>query len=191
MSELEQYKGHHVVIRALPRLLTRFPELIYDVVGDGNDRPVLEALAAEVGVAHAVRFHGVVPEDALARHYAQSSIFVMPSRSEGFGFVFLEAMAHEKPVVAGNQDAATEVVRDGETGFLVDPTNVQEVTDRIERLLLDPDLGRQMGMRGAEVARSRFSFDLFSRTLLTYLSQTAGERSAREKKGAWSEPENR
>src|SRR5690606_2090267 len=117
MSLNEQYKGYDVVIRALPQLLAQFPGLIYNVVGDADGRPMLEALAAEQGVAHAVRFHGVVSEEELVRHYHEASVFVMPSRFEGFGFVFLEAMTYGKPVVCGNEDASVEVVRDKTTGF--------------------------------------------------------------------------
>lgn len=166
VSAAEQYKGHDVVIRALPALLGRFPDLVYDLVGEGDGRPALERLAAELGVAHAVRFHGRVPEQDLASHYARASVFVMPSRREGFGFSFLEAMAYGRPVVAGNGDAAAEVVRHGETGLLIDPADVAAVTGAIARLLDDPVLRQGMGARGAEIVAHDFAFPAF-RTRLT------------------------
>jgi phosphatidylinositol alpha-1,6-mannosyltransferase len=167
----EQYKGHDYVIRALPALLARFPGLTYDIVGDGDWRPVLQELAQQEGVAAAVRFHGRVLEAELGAHYARSTIFVMPSRGEGFGIVYLEAMSHAKPVIAGNQDASMEVVRDGETGLVVDPTNVSDLVRGIEQLLADGDLRRAMGERAAEAVSQRFSFDVFRRELLTRLSE--------------------
>jgi len=171
ISGLEGYKGHREVIQALPALLARFPDLVYDVVGDGTGRPELEALAAEQGVAHAVRFHGIVSDEVLPDYYARTSLYVMPSQSEGFGFVFLEAMIHAKPVIAGNQDSSVEVVRDGETGFLVNPTDVCELTDRITRLLQDAGLRHQMGLRGAQVVQSAFSFQGFRQGLMVHLTE--------------------
>lgn len=169
ISLSESYKGHDVVIRALPALLSEFPNLIYNIVGGGDGRPALEALAREVGGEGAVRFHGVVSDEDLARHYSQSWVFAMPSRFEGFGFVFLEAMAHGKPVIAGNEDASVEVVRDGETGFTVMPTSTCEVAQAITRLLRDEDLRQRMGTRGAEVVATEFGFERFRETLLKYL----------------------
>jgi phosphatidyl-myo-inositol dimannoside synthase len=179
LSGAEGYKGHQHVIRSLPLLLKDYPDLVYDVVGDGDRRPELESLAVEQGVAHAVRFHGLVSEEALSRHYAEADIFVMPSRSEGFGYVFIEAMAHGKPVVAGNQDAAVEVVRDGETGYLIDPNSVCELTDRLKRLLRDADLRKRMGSRGAEVVKADFGFDTFGSNLAVYLAEVLSDKQRR------------
>jgi glycosyltransferase involved in cell wall biosynthesis len=88
---------------------------------------------------------------------------------EGFGFVFLEAMAYGRPVIAGNQDASIEVVRHGETGLVVDPSSVTELVNAIERLLSDAGLRRQMGARAMEVAASDFSYSRFRDTFLGHL----------------------
>lgn len=169
MSLSEQYKGHDVVIRALPALLREFPDVIYNVVGGGDGRPVLEALAAECGVAGAVRFHGIVTEEELIRHYHEASLFVMPSRFEGFGFVFLEAMGYGKPVVCGNEDASVEVVRHEETGLTVAPQNTEQVAQAIARLLRSDESRRSMGRRGREIVANEFSFERFRDTLSGYL----------------------
>jgi glycosyltransferase involved in cell wall biosynthesis len=167
----EQYKGHDVVIRALPDLLKKFPDLVYNIVGDGDGRPVLEELVAEQKVAHAVRFHGVVSEEQLTEQYQNASVFVMPSRFEGFGFVFLEAMAYGKPVVAGNEDASVEVVRNGKTGFTVLPQSVPEVASAIEKLLGDEQLRRSMGENGRRVMEEEFGFERFKQTLLNHVTE--------------------
>jgi glycosyltransferase involved in cell wall biosynthesis len=168
----EGYKGQDAVIRAVPILLHRYPRLIYDVVGDGNWRPELEALARDLEVADHVRFHGTIADEELDRFYERATVFVMPSRREGFGFVFLEAMAHARPVIAGSEDAAAEVVRDGETGFLVEPGSVRQVAARLQLLLGDAELRQRMGLQGERVVAAEFSFDLFARRLGECLSGT-------------------
>jgi phosphatidylinositol alpha-1,6-mannosyltransferase len=169
MSSSENYKGHDQVIKSLPSLLTEFPTLVYDVVGDGDGRPALEALAVELGVAHAVRFHGIVSDAVLASLFAAASIYVMPSSGEGFGLAFAEAMAYGKPVIAGNVDAAVEVVRDGETGLLIDPHDVPALVSAISRLLRSDELRREMGLRGAAVVKQDFAFSVFKAKLLALL----------------------
>jgi len=178
MSLAEQYKGHDMVLRAMPELLRRFPDLHYDIVGDGDARPGLQALAKQLGVAAAVRFHGVVSEAELHRHYAQASLFIMPSRAEGFGFVFLEAMAHGLPVIGGNMDATPEVVVHGETGLLVDPTSPAQITDAVAALLADPDQRQRMGAAAQRRVEEHFSFPRFQQQLLTILRELDGRAVA-------------
>lgn len=173
MSLAEQYKGHDVVLRAMPELLRRFPDLRYDIVGDGDARPGLQALAHELGVAQAARFHGIVSEAELQGHYAQASLFIMPSRAEGFGFVFLEAMAQGLPVVAGNMDATPEVIADGETGLLVDPTSVDAIVAAVSRILQDNDMRTRMSEAARRHVASRFSYQSFRRQLIDELAQVA------------------
>jgi glycosyltransferase involved in cell wall biosynthesis len=173
MSLAEQYKGHDMVIRAMPELLRRFPDLRYDIVGDGDARPGLQALTQELGVGDAVRFHGIVSEAELRQHYAQASLFIMPSRAEGFGFVFLEAMAHGLPVIGGNVDATPEVVVHGETGLLVNPTSVDDIVEATSRLLREDALRLRMGDAARRVVLARFSYASFQRRLVEELSETA------------------
>jgi phosphatidylinositol alpha-1,6-mannosyltransferase len=172
MSRAERYKGHDYVIRAMPFLLHQFPGLIYNVVGDGDGRSELEQLAQQLGVRQDVRFHGFVSESELLRYYAQASVFVMPSRAEGFGFVFLEAMSQGIPVIGGVMDATPEVVADGETGYLVDPTSVTAIESAISRLLCDDRERLLMGQAGRRRALQEFGFPLFQERLLSLLSES-------------------
>lgn len=176
MSLAERYKGQDKVIRAMPALLSQFPELVYDIVGDGDWRPILEELAQQQGVAGAVRFHGVVSEEELRRRYSEATLFVMPSRAEGFGFVFLEAMIHGLPVLAGNLDASAEVVVDGETGYLVDPTSVEAIAAASARLLSDEELQRRMGQRGRDRVIEEFGSGNFRISLMAYLAELGSWR---------------
>lgn len=175
ISWFEPYKGQEYVIRAMPSLLEQFPDLVYHIVGDGDRRPSLEKLAADEGVAHAVRFHGVVSDEVLAELYRNTTAFVMPSLVEGFGFVFLEAMAQGTPAIGGNRDAAPEVIIDGETGYVVDPTSVPEIAEAIARLLRDPALKQKMGEQGIILAKEKFSFPAFKQSLCSYLSEIVPE----------------
>ncbi|MDQ3928909.1 MAG: glycosyltransferase family 4 protein, partial [Chloroflexota bacterium] len=164
-------KGHDYVIRAMPALLSRFPGLSYDIIGGGDWQPYLQSLAEEEGVSHAVRFHGVVPEEELRERYTAASVFVMPSRCEGFGFVFLEAMAQGTPVIGGNLDASPEVILDGKTGYLVNPTSVQAIVDTTSRLLADQALRNRMGEAAASYVEQRFSFERFRQQLAEYVAE--------------------
>ena len=119
LSTSEPGKGVDTVIQALPQLLPAFPNLFYVIVGDGDARSGLERLAIENGVRERIIFAGKCPRESLRRYYEIADVFVMPSRQEGFGIVYLEAMAAGKPVVASPCGGAPEVVRDGEDGYLV------------------------------------------------------------------------
>jgi phosphatidylinositol alpha-1,6-mannosyltransferase len=170
-------KGHDVALRALALLLPEFSELTYHIVGGGDGEESLRTLAADLGVTDAVRFHGVIDDRSLSRLYENSSVFVMPSSSEGFGFAFLEAMARGTPAVGGNQDATPEVVLHGVTGFVVDPRSPREVADAVAAILRDEALRHRMSEAAVERAYSQFSFDEFQRRLLSILRGTGSSHS--------------
>jgi phosphatidyl-myo-inositol dimannoside synthase len=165
----ERYKGHDVLIRALPLIRARVPDVEWVVIGDGPLRPALEELARSVGVERHVRFLGSVGDRERDAWLARAHVFALPSRlpgeglaGEGFGIVFLEAAASGLPVVAGGVGGALDAVRDGETGALVDPTDHHAVADAITELLLDPTRASAWGRRGAQWAQ-RFAWPLVAR----------------------------
>ncbi len=156
----DRYKGHDVILRALPLVRSKVPDVQWIVIGDGPLRTGLERLAEALGVAGSVRFLGPVPDAERNSWLRRAHALVMPSRlpagdfaGEGFGIVYLEAGAYGKPVLAGNVAGALDAVVDGETGLLVDPTDHLAVADGIARLLLDRELARRLGEAGAERAR--------------------------------------
>jgi phosphatidyl-myo-inositol dimannoside synthase len=138
LSKLERYKGHDRVIRTLPRLLVQHPDTIYLIVGDGDDRSRLESLAVEYGVAKNIQFTGSVPPEELPDYFRLADVFVMPSAGEGFGIVFLEAMATGVRVIGGSQDGSRDALCDGALGTLVDPENSEELESAILTALADP-----------------------------------------------------
>ena len=138
LSSDEQYKGHDEVLEVLPELAEDIPTLSYLICGDGDDRARLEAKAERLGVGERVVFAGYVPEEEKADHYRLADAFVMPGRGEGFGIVYLEALACGTPVVASSADASREAVRDGDLGVVVDPGDSEDVKRGIRKALRTP-----------------------------------------------------
>jgi glycosyltransferase involved in cell wall biosynthesis len=138
LSAQEQYKGFDEVIDLLPALVKEIPQIAYLIVGDGDDRPRLEAKARSLGMADRVKFTGYIPEAEKADHYRLADAFVMPGRGEGFGFVFLEALACGIPVVGSTLDGSREALRDGALGILVDPRQPEAIMAGILAALKRP-----------------------------------------------------
>jgi phosphatidylinositol alpha-1,6-mannosyltransferase len=138
LSADERYKGFDEVLESMPALLNLYPDLTYLIAGDGDDRDRLQRKAQSLGVADRVVFAGYVAELEKADYYRLADAYVMPGRGEGFGFVFLEAMACGVPVVASRLDGSREAVRHGELGILVDPNNREELRAGIVTALTQP-----------------------------------------------------
>ncbi len=167
----EPGKGVDTVIRAMPRLLKNFHHLYYVVVGDGDARPSLEVLAEECGVSERVIFTGGRETGSLRGYYEAADVFVMPSRQEGFGIVFLEAMLAGKPTVAACCGGAPEVVSNGETGLLVEYGDVSALEARLTNLLADEGLRHRMGAAGRRKAIEQYGFDQFRERLQAILGK--------------------
>jgi phosphatidylinositol alpha-1,6-mannosyltransferase len=134
----DRYKGVDEVLELLPSLSREVPDICYLVIGDGTDRPRLEEKARSLGVAHNVTFAGYIAESDKLAHYRLADAYVMPSSGEGFGFVFLEAMAAGIPVVASKTDGSREAVREGLLGTLVDPGDPEDIRRGILEALNRP-----------------------------------------------------
>lgn len=158
LAASERYKGVDDVIRALPAVLESVPQTRYVVVGDGDDRPRLEQLAREAGVTDRVTFAGEASEAELDRELRSATVFAMPSGGEGFGIVYLEAMAYGIPVLAARSGGAPEVVADGETGFLVPYGDVGAIADRLVALLRDEEQRTRLAA-GARRRAAEFTFE--------------------------------
>ena len=171
----ERYKGYDLVVRALPAVLRRRPDVRYVLVGRGGDLPRVRVLARDLGVDHAVVCAGAVADDALPAWYNACDLFVMPSRHEGFGIVFIEALACGKPVIAGDRDGARDALLDGRLGRLADPDDagrlaeviLEFVTGRAPVALTDPEtLSRECILR--------FGFGAFERRVRDMLAALDG-----------------
>ncbi|MBT4431734.1 MAG: glycosyltransferase family 4 protein [Nitrospinaceae bacterium] len=135
VARTEKDKGFEVVLGAVQLLSSEFPELRYLIVGDGDYLAELKRKTEDLGILERVVFAGYVPDSELRNFYNLCDIFVMPSKKEGFGIVFLEALACGKPVIAGDRDGSRDPLMDGKLGQLVNPDDPEEVADAIRNII--------------------------------------------------------
>jgi phosphatidylinositol alpha-1,6-mannosyltransferase len=135
LPEFERYKGQDRIIALLPKLISKFPNLVYLIVGDGSDRARLEKIVATLSLQNQVIFAGRIPENEKVDHYNLADAFAMPSTSEGFGFVFLEAAACGLPVLGGRVDGSRDALVDGRLGAMIDPENTDELFEGLQEIL--------------------------------------------------------
>ena len=147
MAVDERYKGHDALLEIWPEVAAAVPGAVLRIVGDGDDRPRLEARAAALRLGSQIVFAGRLDDDALRREYASCTAFVMPSRDEGFGFVFVEAMRAGRPCI-GARGAAGEIIVDGDTGWLVAAGDHAQLRDAVVGMLRDRAAADTMGARG-------------------------------------------
>lgn len=148
-------KGYRHLVDAAARLERARPGVHWVLVGDGEGRGELEAQARRLGLASRVHFTGW--RDDVADVLALADVFVLPSESEGFGRVLVEAMAMGRPVVATEVGGVPDVVVAGETGLLVRPTDPVALADAVQALLADPARAARLGAAGRARAESTFS----------------------------------
>jgi len=174
LSAAERYKGHDALLEVWPEIARTFPRARLVFAGDGDDRARLTDKAAALGVADRVIFCGFVSAAALAALYSRARLFAMPSRAEGFGLVYLEAMAHGLPCIGSIHDAAGEIIDDGVSGFLVDQADGAALSARIASLLADPAACARMGEAGRRRVADHFSYRRFAQRFVDLAHQAFG-----------------
>ena len=155
VGRLQIRKGHDMLIRALPKIRQRVPDVLYALVGDGEERGRLEALVDELGVKGNVQFLGELADDQLVECYQQCDVFALPNREvngdfEGFGMVLVEAQACGKPVIAGASGGTDETMDVGKTGLIGDCSSPAFLEETITALLIDATLRVSMGVSGRD-----------------------------------------
>lgn len=158
----ERAKGFDRIIESLPSLAQRFPNIAYLVVGSGDDRARLEALARAHKVVERVIFAGFVPESEKAAHYRLADVYAMIGKLEGFGFAYVEAMASGLPVVGSSVDGSSEPLMGGKLGTLVDPDDLDAIEAAITRALATP--------KRVPAELDHFRFERFAKRLRDALS---------------------
>lgn len=167
MVKANRYKGHDVVLRALAEVVRVVPDVVYVLVGEGDDVEYLDRVARECGVRQNIVFAGRVADAELPLLYNACDVFIMCSRedrtrrgilAEGFGLALLEASACGKPVIAGRSGGVPDAVRDGITGLLVNPTDAASVAAAIIKLLREPCLASALGNNGREWVESEMNW---------------------------------
>jgi phosphatidyl-myo-inositol dimannoside synthase len=184
VSRLVPRKGQDVLIRAMRSIQRRVPEAGLLIVGSGAYEATLRGLA-ERAPTHSVIFAGEVPEHDLPRYYAVGDIFAMPCRTrmgglevEGWGNVFIEAAACGRPVVVGDSGGSREALVHGETGLLVDGTEIEGVADAVASLLEDPAYARRLGKAGRARVEREHTWPLVAERLAGWLRDAASHHGA-------------
>lgn len=172
VGRLIHRKNHSMVLRALRMVIGQVPEVYYAIVGDGPQRGALENLVSELDIKDHVYFLGSTNARQLVGLYRACDIFVLPSRVyehsdyvsyEGFGIVFIEAGACERPVIGAHSGGISEAITHGETGYLVDPDNPVELAERIKELLTDRKKAVEMGKAGRRLAVEKMDWRMVAR----------------------------
>jgi len=172
LGRLVQRKGADMAIRAMARILKTRSDVHYLIVGDGELRPELERIIKEENVSSQVTLVGKVSESDLVKYFRLCDLFLMPNRTlpdgdtEGFGLVFREANACGKPVIGGRAGGVVEAVIDGESGFLVDGENIDEIERLVTKILDNPALARELGAKGMAIANASSTETVAARFLL-------------------------
>jgi glycosyltransferase involved in cell wall biosynthesis len=166
-------KGVDVLLEALAKLTVPFECII---LGEGSHRPFCEELSRKLGLDKRVHFKGFVPQDELKSYYADGSVTVMSSVwPEPFGAAGLEGMRYGLPVVAFDAGGIKEWLLDGENGFLVPWMDTDRFSEKVEQLLRDKALARQLGERGRLMVRDKFSFAQYIQNLEKMFTKVIAE----------------
>ena len=151
MAADERYKGHDLLLEIWRDVIADVPGAVLRIVGDGDDRQRLEQKAAALNLGNRVIFLGRLSDEELAHEYERCTAVVMPSRGEGFGLVFIEAMRAARGCI-GCRGSASEIIVDGQTGLVLEPDDRAQLHQAVVRLLRDRSETAAMGVRG----RARF-----------------------------------
>jgi len=176
VGRLVKRKGHDMVIKSLPNVLKAIPNAVYVIVGAGPELGSLKIVVKELNLSENVIFPGYVASKDLPNYYKACDVFVMASRElngdiEGFGIVYLEANACGKPVIAGRSGGTGSAVKHGLNGLLIDPLDVNEISDKITLLLSNEELAKNMGMRGRKLVETQFSYSLVAKRILNIIEK--------------------
>jgi phosphatidylinositol alpha-1,6-mannosyltransferase len=155
------------MIEVVARLRDRFPNLLYAIIGDGEERARLVEMAVRLGVTEQVRFLGEVKDAELLHCYQQCDLFALPNRAvgkdvEGFGMVLLEAQACGRPVLAGASGGTAETLRPNETGVLVACDRTDEPAAVLAELLANGERLNRMGRAGREWVTGQFNWPMLA-----------------------------
>lgn len=135
LKRTEKYKGYYKILDILPDIAREISEIKYILIGSGDDLENIQRYIRKKNLKKIVILTGYIPDSELPDYYNLCDVFVMPSKKEGFGIVFLEALACGKPVIAGNKDGSVDALLNGELGVLIDPDSDDEITEALVKVL--------------------------------------------------------
>jgi phosphatidyl-myo-inositol dimannoside synthase len=162
----EDYKGHKELIDCWPRVVSAVPNATLSIAGRGPKLEHFQKLAEQSSASKNIEFLGFVPDSDMPKLWEKTAIFAMPSKGEGFGLVYIEAMRYGIPVIASIHDAGNEVNQDGVSGYNVNRDQPEELPERIIHLLKNIDLAKNMGRNGQERWNKHFRYSAFRERFL-------------------------
>lgn len=141
LSENDRYKGYDYVMKSMVKLIADDPNIKYLLAGkyDAEEKKYIDRMVHASGLSEHVVLTGFVPDDELPGHFSLADIYVMPSTSEGFGIVFVEAMYYGIPAIAGNADGSSDALLNGHLGLLIKADSPEEIGEAIEKMLQSPE----------------------------------------------------
>jgi len=171
VGNLLRSKGHELVLRALGILRSSFPQLRCRIIGEGSDRSQFEALASDLGIGQQVQFVGRQSRSEVAEAMRRCSVFVLPSRNEGLGCVYLEALSCGKPVIGCRGQGIDEVIEHGKNGWLIPADGLEELVQGLSVLLSSPEMCVRIGTAARETILGRLTLSHQAEHLLTVYRQ--------------------
>lgn len=169
VSNLNKSKGIDLNLLAVSRLAGKYPDLKYIIIGDGPEAARLKDLAVSLGLTNQVEFLGRLTHPEVMTYMAAADIFSLPSWLEAFGIVYLEAMAHEKPVIACQGQGIEDVVEHGKTGLLVKERDVESLVEALNYLLSNPGEAKRMGIEARKQVLTEYTWNKnVQKTLAVY-----------------------
>jgi len=159
VSNLIRSKGIDLNLKAIAALADKHPRLRYTVIGDGPEMSLLVKLACDLNIQNRVAFLGRLSHEQVMDYMAATDVFCLPSWCEGFGVVYIEAMAHKKPVIACKGEGIEDAIIDGETGFLVEPKSVQKLVNVLEYVLDHPVEAALVGEKAHKLVLSSYTWE--------------------------------
>lgn len=159
VSNLYESKGISLNIQAIGKISKKYHNLQYYVIGDGPERSKLERLTRKINLNDKILFLGQLTHSEALRYMTKADIFSLPSWNEGFGIVYLEAMACGKPVIACRGEGIEDVIEDGVTGLLVNPNDLDDLVVKLELLIREPVRARELGMRARELVMEKYTWE--------------------------------
>lgn len=166
-------KGHDLLIRSVASLVSDIPSLSLEIIGDGRERSGLDALASQLQIRDRVRFLGRQSRQHVLAAMRRCTVFVLPSRFEGLGCVYLEAMSVGKPVIGCREQGIAEIIQQGSNGFLVGPNNERELTVALEMLIRDENRRRNVGGAARETILDRLTLEQQAENLVRIYRESA------------------
>jgi glycosyltransferase involved in cell wall biosynthesis len=157
VGNLIPIKGHELLVRSVASLADEFPSLTLEIIGDGPERSRLQALARQLQIGGRVRFLGRRSRQQVAESMRRCTLFALPSRFEGLGCVYLEAMSTGKPVIGCRGQGIAEIIHHGSNGFLVGPDNEKELTLAVAMLVRNEARRRTLGAAARDTILERLT----------------------------------